>query len=182
MAEEKEPNETAQDTFSADYVQALRKENAKWRTKKNELEDILEQLKEEHSRELAKMGKGTETAQNELEQLRAKVAELEAMSAEGAQAIEQLNTYKEQRKQSLLEKLPEEKREKYEALDVSALELVIDDVVRSPQQSVGTNGIPKKGGETPTDMAGMTLQEQQEMLRTNPKGALEAFANAMQAK
>lgn len=180
--ENTQPEETQNDEeklYTADYVKALRQESAKHRVQKQEYKEKLEELQVKHMKEIEKMGTKEQNDKELVAELQHKIEQLEAKSAEGAKAIEQLNTYKEERKKTLLEKLPEDKREKYAGFDVSALEVVIDDVVRSPQPSIGASGKPKQGGDVPQDFSKMTLQEQTEYLRTNPQEAYKAFANAM---
>lgn len=121
----------------------LKEEADKRRELENRLADIERQEKERKSKELEQQGKFQEL-------LKEREAELEAIKAEKEKyktTADKWNSYEEEKKNTLLEKIPEQRRDKFAGLGLQELEAIVEMVsLEKPSDPKHPSGIGKAGG------------------------------------
>src|SRR5574343_232128 len=151
--------------FSADYVKELRNDGKEARIALSEAKKALEQMQ---TKEQEAQTKALEEQKRFEELYNQTKMELDAFKQRYNEVETIANTYKEEqerRKAALLEKLPENKRETYKALDV----MILEDIVSSyAPQSINSLGNDISTTNAPTSLEGLNGTQIAELSAKNP--------------
>jgi hypothetical protein len=166
--------------YSAEYVRQLNAESAERRVKNKELTERVE------------------TMTTELEQAKARAAELEAVAATAKEKeaelqalsakIADLEGYRERwvkmeetERESILSKLPEDKREVYKTLPLDALKVINQDFLSTPIGSKAAGRGTPPGNQT-QDLRKLTSEDLAALRVSNPDMYREALREMMRKK
>ena len=167
ITEETVSENVVKETPNPDQIGELIAESKKYRKRSQEAEARYAELESK----IAKQKENELKEKEEYKTLYEKASsELESLSSKA----EQWNRYEESRRTSLLERLPEERRELYSKLPLDTLESVVDDIVQSNVKPNAPEVVGKARENLPSKpYAKMTDEER----RANWNNIVKSFNN-----